>query len=50
MPHGELTANNGSIPSRNKKIKSNLKEHRDRHTDRQTDRVNDKNNRLLGLG
>jgi len=52
VPRGELTAKNGSIPSTNKKRRSNLKEHRDRqryiHTDIQTDRVNvKKNNRLL---
>jgi len=47
MPHGEMTAKNGSIPSKNKKRKIDLKEERDRQTDGQTDRVNDKNNRLL---
>ena len=40
--HGELTAKNGSIPSRNKKRRSNLKFVRDKQTDRQTDKVNDK--------
>jgi len=34
VPHGELTAKNGSIPSRNKKRRCNLKE-RDRQRDRQ---------------
>jgi len=49
--HGEMTAKNGSIPSRNKKRISNLKEC-DRQTegqrDRQTESIVD-NNRLLGL-
>ena len=52
MPRGETTTINGSIPSRNKKRRIDLKEqrdkqtdiglHTDRHTDGRTDRVNDK--------
>jgi len=41
--HGEMTAKNGSNPSRNKKRRINLKErgrHPDRGTSGQTDRVN----------
>jgi len=42
-------AKKGSIPSRNKKRKSNVCDRQtDGPMDRQTDRVNDKNNRLLG--
>jgi len=43
VPYGEMTAKNGSIPSRNKK--EDLKEHRDRQTYRLSQRQ--KNNRLL---
>ena len=50
MPHGELTAKNGSIALRNKKRRSNMKEG-DRQTGGQTDRQTDKsivdNNRFL---
>jgi len=37
VPHEEMVAKNGLIPSRNKK-RIDLKEQRDRQTDRGTDR------------
>jgi len=52
VPHRELTAKDGSIPSRNKKRKSNLKE-RDKETDGRKDRRTEsttRNNRLLAEG
>jgi len=41
VPHGELTAKNGSIPSRKKEERDRQT---DRHPDRQTESIVDNNN------